>query len=250
MLRPCEREVCARHHATGPAAGRWLGACANPIQRPRRTIMATSPTACASVCLASQPSLETVTVSSPSRASAGLQVDRVGVGHGSRRRRQRRCGVAHHVNFLGRRSSSETGVNPGDSGDAGLSKQRRRPSPGIAVAALFLISWRVCTEKLVKSVQGRYGRGSRAIAIRPAYEARVRRHGAAARRLQARQGGWRAPPRRRPGTAHELPRLRRPRAALQLLRAPFRVVTPRPRLVPGMSDDGRAVAPPFTDSHT
>jgi hypothetical protein len=89
----------------------------------------------------------------------------------------------------------------------------------------------------------------RAIAIRPADEALVRCHRAAARWLQACQGGRRAPPRRRAGTAHELPRLRRLRAALQLLRASFRVGTPRPRVVPGMSDDGRAVAPPLTDPH-
>ena len=78
----------------------------------------------------------------------------------------------------------------------------------------------------------------------PADEALVRRRHAAARRLQARQSGRRAPPRRRPGRAHELPRLRRPRAALQRLRASLRLFTPRPRVVPGMSDDGRAVAPP------
>jgi hypothetical protein len=85
---------------------------------------------------------------------------------------------------------------------------------------------------------------SRATATRPADEALVRRRHAAARRLQARQGGRRAPPRRRAGTAHELPGLWRSRPALQLLRASFRVVTSRPRVVPGMSNDGRAVAPP------
>ena len=85
---------------------------------------------------------------------------------------------------------------------------------------------------------------SRATATRPADEALVRRRHAAARRLQARQGGRRAPPRRRAGTAHELPGLWRSRPALQLLRASFRVVASRPRVVPAMSDNGRAVAPP------
>jgi hypothetical protein len=138
----------------------------------------------------------------------------------------------------------------GASGDGRLSKeQRRRASPSIAVAALRL-AFRICTETLAKSVQERYGRVPRAPAIRPADEALVRRHRAGARRLQARQGGRRAPPRRRAGTAHELPRLRRPRSALHLLRASFRVGTPRPRVVPGMSDDGRAIAPPLTAPHT
>jgi hypothetical protein len=115
--------------------------------------------------------------------------------------------------------------------------------------ALLPVASRVCTETLAKLVQERYRRVPRAIAIRPADEALVRRHRAAARRLQARQGGRRAPPRRRPSTAHELPRLRRPRAALQLLPASFRVGTPRPRVVPGMSDDGRAIAPQLTAPH-
>jgi hypothetical protein len=80
------------------------------------------------------------------------------------------------------------------------------------------------------------------IAIRPADEALVRRHRPAARRLRTREGGRRTSPRRRVGTAHELPRLWRARAALQLLRASFRIGIPRPRVVPGMPDDGRAVA--------
>jgi hypothetical protein len=115
--------------------------------------------------------------------------------------------------------------------------------------ALLPVASRVCTETLAKLVQERYRRVPRAIGIRPADEALVRRHRAAARRLQACQGGRRAPSRRRPSTAHELPRLRRPRAALQLLPASFPVGTPRPRVVPGMSDDGRAIAPPLTAPH-
>ena len=37
-------------------------------------------------------------------------------------------------------------------------EQRRRASPSITVAALLPIAWRVCMEKLAKSVQERYGR--------------------------------------------------------------------------------------------
>jgi hypothetical protein len=109
--------------------------------------------------------------------------------------------------------------------------------------ALLPVAMRLCTETLANLCKND-------IVVfperpRPAcHEALVRRRHAAARRLQARQSGRRAPPRRRPGTAHELPRLRRPRAALQRLRASLRLFTPRPRVVPGMSDDGRAVAPP------
>ena len=109
----------------------------------------------------------------------------------------------------------------------------------------------VCTETLAKPVQELAAsvmclERSRAALLMKLPSAAA---SAAARRLHACQGGRRAPPRRRPGTAHELPRLRRPRAALQRLRASVRVGAPRTRLVPGMSDDGRAVAPPLTDPH-
>ena len=72
------------------------------------------------------------------------------------------------------------------------------------------LSARKCSQTCARTISS----CSRATETRPADEALVRRRHAAARRLQARQGGRRAPPRRRAGTAHELPGLWRSRPAL------------------------------------
>ena len=121
----------------------------------------------------------------------------------------------HAIAIVAFHPSSETGVSAAPA-EASAHRGAAAARLGvIEVAALppsHCVSARKRPQTCARTILSRV---PRAIAIRPADEALVRCHRAAARWLQACQGGRRAPPRRRAGTAHELPRLRRLRAALR-----------------------------------